>query len=432
MPTKIEDPRRIEKHIRAVHELEQKVGWQLWSFLDQPRFMTELKLFAEAALDRMLLSGSVAWTHVVSRIETKLAIYSKMPRMDHSGFLDVIKGPKTTPGDIADVIRVFGAWVEVGAPSHKDFFRKWEEKERKKALKKRKEGKKADDVGHLLGDSDAELHEALLAEKDVHRKGPSPAFDAFDDKKYRVRDATRGEGQQWKFLTAAKERMSAEVREYLEKEQQVGAHFTYVDGGAPVLISPDGTASAGRLGKGPVGKSTVGRMERLFGLLDLDERSEGADISGTTADQIFFLRYWSGKLARSLDPLLYLLPVATLVSPYHHSLLEVALTLSYNENITGVSYVVGEYETLVSKNADPQVATDVLRPLTRDRSNIWMLVAYSHEWKPEGSWIYEPRMEEARWKAIATADDPLLYSKCNSVTGANGWPNERDVQRMML
>jgi len=61
-----------------------------------------------------------------------------------------------------------------------------------------------------------------------------------------------------------------------------------------------------------------------------------------------------------------------------------------------------------------------------------MLVYYSNPWSPEGSWICEPRMELDRWRRIAKADDPLLYSKCNSLGGNGGWPNEFDIQRMML
>ncbi len=416
MPISIENPSQVVKNIKGVHALEQDVAFSIWSFLDQPRFMNELREYAVMALYEMQDVGRTMWTHVISRVEKQLAIYGKMPGKNFEHFVQLILSHSATPGDIADVIRIFGAWVEAGAPRSGDYYRKVENKK--------------PELGHLLGDADTQLHDELFTEKESKRRGPSASADAFDGT-HRARGPRQGK-EVWKFTQADSVRLSPEMSQYLQREKNSlpGQAFTYVNGGAPVLMSPDGHASAGRLGKGPVGHSTVGRMERVFGLLDLDEKSEGADISGTTADQIFFLQFWARKLGKAVNPTLYLLPLATLVAPYHHSLLEVALTLSYNGIIT---YVIGQYETLINgASRDHAEVSSFLLSRANDRRNCRMLVQYGNPWSPERCWVYEPLMERQRWMQLANAGDPLLYSKCTHFKGQGGWPNQLDIEKMML
>ncbi len=414
MPFKIDNSNQIVRNIKNLQNLEQDVAIRLWSYLDQPRFMDDLRDYATAALSAMQDLGRPIWQHVVTRVEKQLAIYSKMQGNDYDAFLGVVRSRNVTPGDIADVIRVFGAWVEAGAPkAGGDYYREVEKKEPA--------------LGHMLGDANTELHNEMFAEKKSKRKGPSSRTDAFSDT-YRDRGPRQGK-EMWKFSSPDSVRLSEQLKFYLEKEnrQKVGKSFTYVNGGAPVLMSPEGKAGAGRLGKGPVGRSTVGRMERVFGLMDLDEKSEGADISGTTADQIYFLQFWARQFGRPLDPTLYLLPIATLVTPYHHSLLEVALTLSYNKII---KYVIGQYDTLIS--GSNLVALDLLSHLTNDKRNTRMLVYYSNPWTPAGSWIFSPERELIKWQRLANAGDPLLFSKCNHLKGGGGWPDQNDIEKLMF
>lgn len=85
--------------------------------------------------------------------------------------------------------------------------------------------------------------------------------------------------------------------------------------------------------------STVARMDRVFGTVP------AADISGTTSDTIFFIKRFSAEnYLNCLDPIFYLLPLATIVAGAHHSLLEVALPLS---QAGIVDYRIGFYETLL-------------------------------------------------------------------------------------
>lgn len=80
---------------------------------------------------------------------------------------------------------------------------------------------------------------------------------------------------------------------------------------------------------------TVRKIDGMFAL------PEGASISGTTADSIFC----TGKDAtkKKLTGWLQLLPIATMVSQYHHTLLECALTLTLNKK---VQYRIGFYRSL--------------------------------------------------------------------------------------
>jgi len=101
--------------------------------------------------------------------------------------------------------------------------------------------------------------------------------------------------------------------------------------------------------------STVWAIDRIFGL------PPGADISGTTGDMMALLEVLINILyppkdklrvgvidKRNITPvieLLYLFPFAAMVSLYHHTVLEMGLTLSFND--PAISYQVGYYTTLL-------------------------------------------------------------------------------------
>jgi hypothetical protein len=88
-------------------------------------------------------------------------------------------------------------------------------------------------------------------------------------------------------------------------------------------------------------QSVVGKMERVFGY---PADVMGADISGTTADSTYIIERFAPMTGKDLEPLMYLLPFATIVASGHHHLLEVAGTLT----LYGViDYTVGVYETIL-------------------------------------------------------------------------------------
>lgn len=84
--------------------------------------------------------------------------------------------------------------------------------------------------------------------------------------------------------------------------------------------------------------STVRAIDMLLGL------PQGADISGTTGDNIFTLETLLNLCApKTRRAVCILLPLASMIPEYHHTTIEVALTLTMNGYIT---YAVGFYSTL--------------------------------------------------------------------------------------
>ncbi len=118
--------------------------------------------------------------------------------------------------------------------------------------------------------------------------------------------------------------------------------------------------------------SNVRRIDAVFGL------PEGADISGTTTDSIFFVEsvnsfFEEVQQYRSFDanwlPVVQLLPLTTMVSHAHHTLLESALALTLNSYIT---YSIGFYQTLMPAWAS---WTETTMTLVK-----WLLWAEDHDW----------------------------------------------------
>ncbi len=98
-------------------------------------------------------------------------------------------------------------------------------------------------------------------------------------------------------------------------------------------------------------RSTTRKIDLVFGL------PPGADISGTTADSIFFMESVDSFLrtvggpraaAHNLGPMLQLLAPATMVALGHHTVLESALTLTLNGII---NYSIGYYSTMMPSDA---------------------------------------------------------------------------------
>lgn len=145
-------------------------------------------------------------------------------------------------------------------------------------------------------------------------------------------------------------------------------------------------------------KDTCGKMDQVFGLM------AGATISGTTADNIFFIKRFASP---KMDPIFFLLPAATIVSGGHHSLLEVALPLMLN----GINdYTVGLYSTLFPRGSEIKSAPagaarirSTLRSAEDDSTNHLMLLHYSGN-TPAGCILYESRLSQDKqmWGRMQT------------------------------
>jgi hypothetical protein len=89
---------------------------------------------------------------------------------------------------------------------------------------------------------------------------------------------------------------------------------------------------------------TVKKIDAMYGL------PEAMAISGTTTDSIFFIDHMHSLLGAlgspTLAPILHLLPIATMVNRYHHSLLECALALTIPP-AEKLDYYIGFYKSLM-------------------------------------------------------------------------------------
>lgn len=167
--------------------------------------------------------------------------------------------------------------------------------------------------------------------------------------------------------------------------------------------------------------STVWAIDRIFGL------PPGADISGTTADLMWGLeiiaaalypqritktkgKLWGHNVKKPAPgpntykkeyDLLYLLPIAAMVSHYHHTVLECALTQVFNSETI---YSIGFYSTLLSTScADTPTAQKVREVLKKweDNPTNFKMVIFDED---DGKWgaIFTDKKEVEGFKDFAT------------------------------
>ncbi len=208
----------------------------------------------------------------------------------------------------------------------------------------------------------------------------------------------------------ATEKKGADVGQgYGRLRTQVSAGTQSTSDAHSFLISMGGGAARFQL----TDASTVSRIDHVFGLVPL------ADISGTTTDSIYFTERFAGPTAQ--DKVFYLLPLATIVGPAHHSLLEVALSLSINRI---VDYRIGFYTTLLpagaARGAERIRAALVLAEASP--MNRRMLVHFSAPNLPSGCFLYEG---EHLWgfKNFANCVEIL-----DTFPWMSAWPNQAELR----
>jgi len=172
--------------------------------------------------------------------------------------------------------------------------------------------------------------------------------------------------------------------------------------------------------------STVLKLDRVFGL------AAGADISGTTTDTLHFMNDFS----LALDPIFGLLPIATIVPECHHTLLEVALSLSLNRKVgaaTGIDYSVGLYTTLMPKERTRRIAAfngarnscnNILKNFEEAKANRLMMIYYKGPGLPGGCFLFDKTQDREVWSLMCSADDNLLQA----FRGASSWPTYDEVK----
>jgi hypothetical protein len=103
--------------------------------------------------------------------------------------------------------------------------------------------------------------------------------------------------------------------------------------------------------------SVISAIDKTFGL-----KPEGGDVSGTTTDSIYAMR-WAGAVAgvsSGTMSALQLLPMVTMVPQGHHTLLECAYPLS---RFGYIDYHIGYYRSLVPMDTSDTIRSDLGRTL---------------------------------------------------------------------
>lgn len=180
---------------------------------------------------------------------------------------------------------------------------------------------------------------------------------------------------------------------------------------------------------------TVNKMNRVFGL------AHGATISGTTTDTLYFFdqvtaqaEYFGKMLPLSqrfnkemIEPICYMLPLATIVGNGHHSTIEVALPLNLNLK-DRFEYAIGRYKTLKPKGLSVKWGkiSDILEKAQANAANNLVLIYYKQGSKDiEGYVKCDP---DFTWDELSRGDARLisLFKKFPS------HPTKRDIGRLHL
>jgi len=168
--------------------------------------------------------------------------------------------------------------------------------------------------------------------------------------------------------------------------------------------------------------STIGKIDRTFGL------PFGADISGTTTDNLYFLTGWAD--VSKGDPIVMMLPLAAIVGEYHHSLIEVAGAMTLRKVI---SYSIGFYSTLlpklpegVSPSSQRASIEGLLQQFEKDGRNQHILLHYNEKNRSiAGCFIVEPA-DMAAFQKLATLDI-RLWPKFNNMPP---YPTEDKIMQL--
>ena len=152
-------------------------------------------------------------------------------------------------------------------------------------------------------------------------------------------------------------------------------------------------------------EDVTGKMDRVFGLM------KGATISGTTTDNVYFLKKFGSAIK---DPILYLLPVGSIAGGGHHSLIEVAIPLTINGII---KYSVGLYSTLIPDGVVPgrstirSKGTNALRKvcgLWEARPENHLLLCFYEQGQLAGALVADKAKDRPAWAQAFKADQTLM------------------------
>ena len=270
----------------------------------------------------------------------------------------------------------------------------------------------AQNIGHLRAEYCSDIIRLYGDVVERGRKAKHKQYPGLDDKKGKLR-------KDWAHAKAPGE-VSAGAS-LIWNDKKGGRRLRDIDKGqtseSPVrkgILAKKGGISIFKMRE----ESTVLKIDRMFGLL------EGADISGTTADTMFFINRFGDV---GLDPIYHLLPVATIVAGGHHSVLEVSLPLTLNRYI---DYTIGLYSTLMPFNSNhpSQGAIWKYLKLAENNSNNRLMLVFFKDQEPGGCYEFD-KNQPGCFKLLARADDNMMQTFASLPGGAR--PKEQDVLKLI-
>jgi hypothetical protein len=314
---KIEIDQLADTNQQVESELANKVRLYFLNYVDP-----ELDKIALAALEIMYngfnkklneMNKYLSKFKYLDVIKKKGAYYLKLR--------NYIKLSGITPTHCSDLIRLFGAWIEGEEMNEKPF----------NGIADAKKAQYRPGLGPGMKNKNAVWYEMRQR---MGKEGKLIRGIIKGEKKLEGNKYVKGEKVEGEYKAPW-----GELRKYPKgkspwEKGAVPKHLKFTKYLSSLAIDPEVKAGGISL-KGVINTSAVGKLDRLFGLLP------GADISGTTADTIYTIEQFGA------DPLMYLLPLGTLVFNYHHTWLEVALALSINRYVTRIDYYLGFYSTCI-------------------------------------------------------------------------------------
>jgi hypothetical protein len=203
-------------------------------------------------------------------------------------------------------------------------------------------------------------------------------------------------------------------------------------------VMPNLAVNTGMTQRRALEGSVVSAMDRLFNL------TVGCDISGTTADCTFDIELVNNLMldpdeklsvsaARMLHVAYYLIPTGTIVANMHHTLLETALTLSFDEVL---DYRVGFFDTLTPRRLEnwPQELAGIPDAMAiadgrgmRD-NKLHYFCYYANDGRLSGMFQLEDFREITQWKLSHHSRATSLHQWART----HSRPRRADVKRLLL
>ncbi len=405
MPTVINDGNKAAALVQEKQQLEVNLAWELLELFNKTKDLIEpLRECAELALTEMIAIrdgvGAAAVQAAIDAEKKNMSLLKKVRTVsklkdkkkvdkdvtiEKASRLELIlkEVPTLDAQEISDVVRLYGTFVEKAA----------EDKELKafyESVNKKRDGFRG---GSKI---DAKMiWNQGKAKESAGRHRAAILNDQWKDIIKGLREAKVPENQ---ILDLTVQFLAEAGADYEKSSRGAVQNFLVsMEGGGSVFALKD--------------TSTVGKLDEAFGLVP------AADISGTTADTMFFFNKFPG-----IDPIFQILPLATIVAGAHHSLIEVALPLSINKVI---DYDIGFYASLYpakTKHAAAGAVKKILDTAQSEKLNHYVLAWYGKDGKNiEGCYQFLPSEKKSfeAFRKFARATNALaVFSKVKAVDKA--------------